>query len=153
MRFTVKLVSRSVDDDIGNVLHGPDTDDHSGHAATALSSSLGHGYNTVGRDSSSGSSSSNSSNNNNSKVSGGGGSRLATEIAVLVTHDLDPDREPALWPAAKFHNRIFLMREVYQIWLEAGRDIHMPPFVNSIFAADAGDPFYDPPEDVLVRVI
>jgi len=45
------------------------------------------------------------------------------------------------------------MREVYQLWLEAGRDVTAPPFATSVFASDAGDPFYDPPEDVLVRMM
>jgi len=142
MRFAVKLVSRTVDYGLGNVL--PSSEEHNG-PSTALSSSLGYGNNAPKN--------TESQNNGGSANGGGGGggkSRLATEIAVLVAHDLEPDREPALWPAAKFHNRIFLMREVYQLWLESGRDVTAPPFATSVFASDAGDPFYDPPEDVLV---
>ena len=46
---------------------------------------------------------------------------------------------------------IYLMREMYQLWLEAGSSVDHPVFATSVFAAPSGDPFYDPPEDTLVK--
>lgn len=79
--------------------------------------------------------------------------KLATEVAVLVHHDDDISRDAVMWSANKFNDRIYLMREVYQLWVDGGETFENNlSYQSSIFSNPSGDPFYDPPEDTLVGV-
>ena len=54
-----------------------------------------------------------------------------------------------LWVLDKFTNRLYMMREVYAAWGDAGR----PPLSQMSLTSLPGvesDPFYDPPEDTLI---
>ena len=50
-----------------------------------------------------------------------------------------------MWSQDKFNNRVYLMREMHQQWLERGRNL-----AGTDFASQEDDPFYDPPEDQLL---
>jgi len=79
------------------------------------------------------------------KAHHGGKEDACAWVFVDSVSDLVPD---ALWPAAKFAQRVTLVREAYQCWLECGEDgdeyvKHFPPDL---------DPFYDPPRQKLLGV-
>ena len=52
-----------------------------------------------------------------------------------------------LWSHEKFHNRIYIMREMYHTWKEGGGVLE-----GTEFASVENDPFYDPAEDQLLGI-
>lgn len=79
--------------------------------------------------------------------------QLDTEVYIRVEHIGDDGAgagaaaaSPAVfWHYDKFVNRLYLMREMYQAWVEHGRSL-----AGTAFAGDEGDPFVDPAGDVLI---
>ena len=67
---------------------------------------------------------------------------LDTDVFVKINHT-DVANSAAIWSYGKFVERLYLMREVYQQWVENGR--------KSLSNSDSkNDPFFDPPEDTLI---
>jgi len=145
LRFAVKLISKTVD-------INRDT------SSNIYDTSSSHQFGMSGfMDTNDGNSSIDSSNQNQNQSSNlsvmGVKGKLTTEVAVLVHHDDDSSRDAVMWSANKFHDRIYLMREVYQLWIEGGESFENNlSYSTSIFSTPSGDPFYDPPEDNLVGV-
>ena len=52
-----------------------------------------------------------------------------------------------MWSHEKFHNRIYIMREMYHTWKDNGSSL-----VGTEFEDKENDPFYDPPSDYLLGV-
>lgn len=65
---------------------------------------------------------------------------LDTEVYVVV-HDSNPKIPDMFWHYDKFVNRLYIMREMYQLFVEDGRDMTNNPYKGE------HDPFYDPPEN------
>ena len=65
----------------------------------------------------------------------------STDVFVQVVNTEDPDGVAAMWPHHDFTTRLYLMREMYQLFVEAGRcaDLEVLGYTNET------DPFYDPP--------
>lgn len=70
---------------------------------------------------------------------GGGGDKGGTKVSVKMKNLINENIW--LWDRGKFTNRRFLMQDLYQRWLD-GEDISKVPKEE--------DPFWEPPEDVLV---
>ena len=52
-----------------------------------------------------------------------------------------------MWSHEKFHNRIYIMREMYHTWKDNGMNLEGTEFEDK-----ENDPFYDPPSDYLLGV-
>lgn len=81
-------------------------------------------------------------------------SELDTEVFIRVEHK-DGSAPVAFWPHSKFVGRLYSMREVYQCWSEHGRSLagtefDTNPATRPADAAESSDPFWDPPEDMLL---
>eukprot|EP00111_Clytia_hemisphaerica_P009015 TCONS_00026419-protein len=70
---------------------------------------------------------------------GSGGDKGGTKVCVKMKNLVNEN--VWLWERGKFTNRRFLMQDLYQRWME-GEDISKVPKEE--------DPFWEPPEDVLV---
>eukprot|EP00753_Platysulcus_tardus_P020392 PLAT8018.2.p1 GENE.PLAT8018.2~~PLAT8018.2.p1 ORF type:complete len:1234 (-),score=747.63 PLAT8018.2:64-3765(-) len=66
-----------------------------------------------------------------------------TTVWVSVVYD-DNSRPKALWDSEKFTSRLYLMREMYQAFLEVDR------VIEDLGYTEETDPFFDPPEDQLI---
>eukprot|EP01138_Halocafeteria_seosinensis_P014116 gb/GECG01014414.1/.p1 GENE.gb/GECG01014414.1/~~gb/GECG01014414.1/.p1 ORF type:complete len:1196 (+),score=251.93 gb/GECG01014414.1/:1-3588(+) len=65
---------------------------------------------------------------------------IGTEVYVVV-HDKDPKIPDGFWHYDKFVNRLYIMREMYQIFVEEGRTLEGNPYTGE------NDPFFDPAEN------
>ena len=68
--------------------------------------------------------------------------QVDTELWVRV-HFEDGSAPTSLWHYDKFMNRLYLMREMYQVFVENGRDVYSLYSVHGY--NDTNDPFVDPP--------
>ena len=64
----------------------------------------------------------------------------STALAIVLTFE-EVDKPKAIWRHEKFMNRLYIMREMYQNFLELG---------GSMQYTQEEDPFWDPPEDLLL---
>ena len=79
---------------------------------------------------------------------GNGEVSYKTDVCVTIVDTNNEDKcEPALWSHAKFHNRIYIMREMYHTVKENGGKVE-----GTEFEREECSPFYDPREDVLIGV-
>lgn len=73
---------------------------------------------------------------------------LDTEVYVRVEQTGEADSAaplaPTYWHYDKFMNRLYIMREMYQNFVEAGRTLEGSEYVGE------RDPFYDPPDEQLI---
>lgn len=69
---------------------------------------------------------------------------METTLWIRVTQS-DEDT-PIMWSLEKFVNRLYLMREMYEDFVDAGRDMKE---VEEIYGQEY-DPFFDPPEEQLI---
>ena len=73
-------------------------------------------------------------------------SYLETEIWIKVENRLEPELPDMMWSHEKFMNRLYLMREMYQTFVEGGRELLA---LAQAYTAET-DPFYDPPGSQLI---
>ncbi|GBG27336.1 Kinesin-related protein 1 [Hondaea fermentalgiana] len=71
-------------------------------------------------------------------------SAMETTVWIRVSHG--EDDIPNMWSLEKFVNRLYLMREMYEDFVDAGRDLAE---VEEIYGEEY-DPFFDPPEEQLI---
>ena len=80
----------------------------------------------------------------------GGDSGYRTSVCVVVVRDQRGRGggigEDEMWSHNKFHNRIYIMREMYHTYKDAGS------LKGTEFEGEEGDPFYDPPQDYMLGV-
>ncbi|KAF0689379.1 Aste57867_19171 [Aphanomyces stellatus] len=70
---------------------------------------------------------------------------MGTELKVLVTFQDAGTYRSVLWDMDKFDNQIYDMRDLYQLFLENGRNL------DAVVVAEGGnDPFYEPPSPQLI---
>jgi kinesin family member 1 len=78
---------------------------------------------------------------------GGGGNSMSLDIEVIVQQNDGNIGKPAVWPEAKFLDRVFRMREMHWRFLTVfGRNASQ---LNEEYPQDT-DPFFDPLQDVHV---
>ena len=69
-----------------------------------------------------------------------------TEVCVVV-NGIGGIGGDEMWSHEKFHNRIYIMREMYHTWKDNDMDLGGTEFEDK-----ENDPFYDPPSDYLLGV-
>ena len=64
----------------------------------------------------------------------------STALAIVLSYE-EPDKPNTIWRHEKFMNRLYIMREMYQNFVQLGGDLQY---------SQEEDPFWDPPEDLLL---
>lgn len=64
----------------------------------------------------------------------------STALAIVLSYE-EADKPKTIWRHEKFMNRLYIMREMYQNFLQLG---------GSMQYTQEEDPFWDPPEDLLL---
>ena len=77
------------------------------------------------------------------------GADLDADLFIIVDFPGGAPQAPARWTHAKFMDRLYAMKEIYQAWLENGRSLAGTDFAK---AGAGADPFHDEPEPMLVGV-
>lgn len=66
--------------------------------------------------------------------------QMDTDVYIQI-ENTDNSAPPALWHYDKFMNRLYIMREMYQVFVENDKSLS-----GTVYMDVENDPFYDPPE-------
>ena len=149
MRFSVKLVSKTVEGELGETWEPS----YKTEVGVIVSYGLGGGEgSTAGAGTGTGTGTPKSKNAANRRPSvyttgaGAVGVVGATPKSFVDNATAAKGRQN-LWSHSKFHNRIYIMREMYHTWKESSFSL-----AGTEFESEEGDPFYDPMEDQLLGI-